>query len=215
MKARRLKTASLFRTKTFRQEKVYCLWSKGLLSLLFCSLFFACGKKNVNVVQSFGNTDTIPLLSTTNVSTLVSDSGVVRYRIEADKWLIYRVNNDIFWDFPEGLHVERFDRELNTDANIQSDRAVFFDTQKLWKFSGNVQATNLNDEKFETELIFWDQRNERIYSEEFIRITQQDKIITGIGFESNQTLTRYTIHNPQGIFPIEEEEEDTPQNAIE
>jgi len=181
-----------------------------LHSSFFILLFFSCENKNTNVVQSFENSDTIPLLSTTGVSTLVSDSGVVRYRITADKWLIYKVNQDIFWDFPEGLHVERFDRSLNPDANIQSDRAVFFDTQKLWKFSGNVQATNLNNEKFESDVIFWDQRNARIYSDELIHITQKDKIITGIGFESNQTLTRYTIRNPQGIFPVEEEEDNEP-----
>ncbi len=171
--------------------------------VLSCS---SCGKKNENILKGFQVTDTIPLLNTTHVSTLISDSGITRYHIEAERWLIYQSNNETFWDFPEGLHVERFDRSLNTDANIQSDRAVYFDSRKLWKFSGNVQATNLNDEKFESELIFWDQRDARIYSDEFIRITQQDKIITGIGFESNQTLTRYTIHNPQGIFPIEEED---------
>lgn len=175
-----------------------------ILHFTFYIFFTSCDKK-ANILKGFQITDSIPLLNTTNVNTLISDSGVPRYRIEADRWLIYQNKQDVFWDFPEGLHVERFDRALNTDAHIKSDRAVYYDTKKLWKFSGNVQATNLNDEKFETELIFWDQHTARIYSEEFIRITQKDKIITGIGFESNQTLTRYTIHNPQGIFPIKEQ----------
>jgi LPS export ABC transporter protein LptC len=176
-----------------------------ILHFTFYILFFSCSGKRENVVANFGTSDTIPLLNTSKVSTLISDSGVVRYRITADEWVIYKVKQDVFWDFSKGLHVERFDRQLNPDANIQSDRAFFFDTQKLWRFSGNVQATNLNGEKFESNLIFWNQREARIYSDAFIRITQQDKIITGIGFESNQSLTNYTIHNPQGIFPIRED----------
>ncbi|MDR1698358.1 MAG: hypothetical protein LBR75_00835, partial [Prevotellaceae bacterium] len=104
---------------------------KICLICVICVLTFpSCGKKNENILKGFQVTDTIPLLNTTNVSTLISDSGVTRYRIEADRWLIYQSNNETFWDFPEGLHVERFDRALNTDANIQSDRAVYFDSQK-------------------------------------------------------------------------------------
>ena len=44
-----------------------------------------------------------------------------------------------------------------------------------------------------------------VYSDLYIRIRQQRRIITGIGFTSNQEFTRYTIKQTQGIFPIKEE----------
>ena len=34
-------------------------------------------------------------------------------------------------------------------------------------------------------------------------IEQEDKIITGVGFESNQNMTRYTIRESRGIFPVD------------
>ncbi|MBP8781746.1 MAG: LPS export ABC transporter periplasmic protein LptC, partial [Paludibacteraceae bacterium] len=52
--------------------------------------------------------------------------------------------------------------------------------------------------------IYIDQKTEKIYTDRFIKITQQQRIITGIGFQSNHTLTQYTITKPQGIFPIEQ-----------
>ena len=50
-----------------------------------------------------------------------------------------------------------------------------------------------------------EQRTQRIYSDEFIRIEQPDRIITGHGFESNQQMTVYTIRKPEGIFYVDEE----------
>ena len=57
---------------------------------------------------------------------------------------------------------------------------------------------------FETSLLFWNQKEEKIYTDKYIRIQEEDKIITGIGFESNQDMTQYKIFNSQGIFPVSE-----------
>ena len=46
-----------------------------------------------------------------------------------------------------------------------------------------------------------------------MRIEQEDKIITGIGFESNQDMTQYKIFNSQGIFPGERCPADTTRTA--
>lgn len=69
---------------------------------------------------------------------------------------------------------------------------------------GNVVIRNLKGEKFNTELLYWDQNTEKVYSDRFIRIEQPDRIITGRGFDSNQQMTKYTIHKPEGIFYLED-----------
>ena len=50
---------------------------------------------------------------------------------------------------------------------------------------------------------------EKVYSDKFMRIEQEDKIIIGIGFESNQDMTQYKIFNSQGIFPVSDAPADT------
>ena len=57
-----------------------------------------------------------------------------------------------------------------------------------------------------SQLLFWNQKTRRVYSDLYIRIRQQKRIITGIGFTSNQEFTNYTIKQTQGIFPIKEEQ---------
>ena len=61
----------------------------------------------------------------------------------------------------------------------------------MWKLIGNVHIQNLKGEKFDTELLYWDQNKNRVYSDQRVRIEQPDQIIYAIGFESNEQLTKY------------------------
>ena len=117
---------------------------------------------------------------------------------------MYGKAEDPYWFFPSGIYVEKFDSLFNTDASIQADTAYYYDKRGLWELSGNVEIESLQGERFETSHLFWDQKKELIYSDRYIRIEQEDKVVTGIGFESNQNMTQYKIFNSQGIFPVED-----------
>lgn len=145
-----------------------------------------------------------PSLHAMDVQTLVSDSGVVRYRVNTKEWLVYDKKEEPYWDFPVGLRLERFDPNMKVDAEIQSKYAIYQTNLKLWDLRDSVVATNLEGEHFECNQLFWDEKAERIYSNGEIKIKKKDRIIFGKGFESNQTLTKYTIQKPEGIFPINE-----------
>ena len=80
---------------------------------------------------------------------------------------------------------------------------------------GNVQILSQRGDKFETPQLFWDEKKGKVYSNQFIRIEQEDKMITGYGFESNQELTEYEIKNTTGIFTIEDNASGNPTNATD
>ena len=69
---------------------------------------------------------------------------------------------------------------------------------------GNILIRSQRGDKFQTQLLFWDEKQERVYSDKFIQIEQEDKIISGYGFESNQNLTEYEIKNTTGVFTVED-----------
>ena len=75
----------------------------------------------------------------------------------------------------------------------------------MWKLMSNVDIQNLKGERFETDLLYWDQNKHTIYSDQFIRIEQPDRIITGHGFDSNEQMTIYTIRKPEGIFYVDDD----------
>ena len=175
------------------------LWVAVMLLLLT----LACSGEHKEVVEVTFDPETTYTMKTTGVISLISDSGVTRYRANAKEWLVYGKAQEPYWYFPKGIYVEKFDSLFHTEASIEADTAYYYDKQGLFQFVGQVEVKSLQGERFETEELFWNQKEDKVYSDCFIRIEQEDKIITGVGFESNQNMTRYTIRESRGVFPVD------------
>jgi len=173
--------------------------------VLVLSCLASCTKKTVKLTAgAVENRSTMPVLSAHDVNTLISDSGVTRYRIKASSWQIYDKANPPYWEFPEGIYLEKFNPDLSVDAYLEADYAYYDEQARLWRLDGNVHSLNQLGEKFETPQLYWNQNTERLYSDSVITITKATSIIKGIGFESNQQMTKYIIRRPTGVFPLKE-----------
>lgn len=150
------------------------------------------------------NRNLIPVLTTTDVNTLISDSGITRYRIESPLWLVYDKQEPPFQEFPKGIYLEQFDENLNVQASLKADYAYYNEQMQIWIIRGNVHALNHKGEQFDTPELNWNQQTHRVYSDSAIRITKETSIIEGVGFESNEQMTKYTILHPTGVFPIKD-----------
>lgn len=178
----------------------------ALAAMVMLLLFSSCSGRNKEMGEAITERDSLPVMDTKGVTTLISDSGVTRYRINTEEWLVFDRKKPPYWAFEKGIYLEKFDSLFQIEASIEADTAYFYNKEELWKLVGNVHIQNLEGEKFDTELLYWDQRKQKVYSDKFIRIEQPDRIITGRGFDSNQQMTVYTIHQPEGIFYVDEED---------
>lgn len=183
-----------------RLATVAILWA-GIL------LLFSCSGRKKQLGEAITERDSMPVMDTRGVTTLISDSGMIRYRIVTEEWKMFDRKNPSYWSFEKGVYLEKFDSLFHVEASIKADTAYFYDKEELWKLMGNVHVRNLNGEKFDTELLYWDQRKQRVYSDKYIRIEQPDfdRIIWGWGFRSNQQMTKYTILKIGGIFYFDEQ----------
>ena len=186
----------------------------ALRVMVMLLLFSSCGGKKKELGEAITERDSLPSMATLGVVTYISDSGVTRYRMEAEEWLMYDRKRPSYWAFEKGVYLEQFDSLFNVDASIKADTAYFYDKQKLWKLMGNVDIKNRKGERFNTELLYWNQATEKVYSDRFIRIEQPDRIITGYGFDSNQQMTIYQIRNMGGIFYVDEEEQKASTDSV-
>lgn len=167
-------------------------------------LFLSCTGSKKKLGEAITERDSMSVMSTLGVTTFVSDSGITRYKVETEEWLMFDKKKPSYWAFEKGVYLEKFDSIFRVEASIKADTAYFYDKDKLWKLIGNVEVENLKGERFDTELLYWDQNSGKVYSDQRIRIEQIDRIIIGQGFESNQQMTDYTIRNMEGIFYIDE-----------
>ena len=186
-----------------------------VITVVVLCLFYSCNRTQPKpTIDAVTDRSQMPVLDATTVNTVISDSGVTRYRIKAPRWQIYDKAEPPYWEFIDGIVLEKFDEELNVDASLESDYAIYHERDQIWELDGNVRSINLKGEVFETPQLFWNQQTERIYSDSAITIYRSNSILKGIGFESNQTMSQYTIRNPQGVFPIDEEDKENKEDSI-
>ena len=165
--------------------------------------FQSCSNDDKVVGPDIGVRDSLPTLQSIGVSTLISDSGIIRYKIIAEEWYIYDKKDPQYWSFEKGLFIERFNENYEVDAFISCDTAYFYNQKSLWELRGRVLVKNLKGETFKTSLLFWDQRAHRIYSTAFMEIDGENHKLSGYDFNSNEEMTDYVIHASKGQFPIE------------
>ena len=176
--------------------------------LLLAMFLFACSSRHEGVGQSEESAprESLPVLVSDSVTTLISDSGVTRYRIETPKWMVFDRATPNYQEFPEGIYLEQFDEDLSVQASLKADYAYYNEADQIWTLRGNVHALNRKGEQFDTQELNWNQHDHRVYSDSTIHITRERSIIEGVGFESNEEMSKYTILNPTGVFPFKEDE---------
>lgn len=185
-----------------KSQKISCL--SLVAAMLLAILLGSCSEDKKEIMGSFTDPNEVPTIFSKDVSTLISDSGITRYRIVAPEWYMYENAEVPRWYLPKGVKLENFDDDFNVIAYLEGDTAIFYKTKRLWELRGDVKMANVNDERFFTERIYWSQDAKKIYSDTVIHIEQGDRIIVGKGFESNQNMTSYKILKTTGIFPMED-----------
>lgn len=170
--------------------------------------FVSCQKNNKEFVDFTFDSELTPTMTTDSVTTLISDSGITRYKLVADKWLVFDKSKEPYWFFPQGFYLERFDLLFNIEATIIADTAWNYTNKRLWKLKGNVEIENMKGELFKSDELFWDEKARNVYSDKYIEIIKGTTELKGYGFMSNQEMTEYTIFRPHdGRIPFEENTE--------
>ena len=189
---------------TQRNTKLYFITKRIILMVLLVMAIVGCRRDVRLRADAIVDRKAMAVLESSDVNTIISDSGVVRYRIKTETWKVFDKADTPYWEFPDGVYLEKFNTDLKADATVEADYAYYNEPEQRWTLRGNVRALNLEGEQFETPLLFWDQKTESVYSDSSIIITRATSIIKGVGFRSNQEMTQYTILRPSGVFPIEE-----------
>lgn len=187
---------------------------------VFLSLLLSAGCKEDDKLDVTNSIDSskMPQLSTRNVATLISDSGYTKYKVVTPLWNVYGSDNrdEAYWDFPEGVYLRQLDHDLMVVSTVAADSAVYFPNRKLWELYGDVEIDQKDKAYFFSQRIFFDDRQKRIYSDTFIHIKTPTQVLEGIGFESNQNMTRYRVIKPTGMFPTKQlDGTDAEQQAAE
>jgi LPS export ABC transporter protein LptC len=174
------------------------------------ALLSSCEKKHEVIMDL--QIKNLPSLSARDVETMYSDSGKVTMIVRSPLIQQFTGKDDPHTLFPQGLTVLFYDKAVKPQASISSKYARYTEKDDLWELRDSVVAVNMQGDILETELLYWSEPKESVWSDRFVKITGKDKIIMGTGFESDPRLTRYRIKNMSATIYIQDEQKDTTRN---
>jgi lipopolysaccharide assembly outer membrane protein LptD (OstA) len=71
---------------------------------------------------------------------------------------------------------------------------------------GNVHVFYSNGTEIVADSLKWDQPNDRVNTEGFVKITKRDgSVLTGIGLTTDPRFTSYRLKNPVGEVQVSKE----------
>lgn len=178
----------------------------------------SCNKTKGNFPVVPIDAQTLPVSRTEDVVSLISDSGITRYRLKAKVWEVY-IHPEDYWYFPEKIYVEQFDSLLQVKGSIEADTAYYFLKKELWQLIGNVFVKNLEGTAFETSELFFDQKvpsgsREAIYTHKLAKITRAngDYQYGRNGFKSDAYLNNPQLYAVGGEMSVNELQSDSVQS---
>ncbi len=180
--------------------------------------FAACSETVSHTAPAIRDRDSASMMTSYGVNTLISDSGVIKYRIVTERWDVNTVKIPPRWTFEKGIFMEQFDEKFHIEGYIQADTAWYYDQQKLWELRGRVYIRNVNGLIFRSEELFWDGIKHEFYSHKFSRVVTPERTLEGTYFRSDEHMAHYTVTNSEGSFQaadMEGDQENSQQPAAD
>lgn len=174
-----------------------------MLIVFSALLLFSCNKK----IDKIPNAEILSLPSVTvrNFRSVYSDSGKIQLVLRSDLMEEYQKKDEPYMEFREGILVTYFEGNSDSIGFVASRYARYNEKTKLWELRDSVVVVNETNDKLETEQLFWDQEKDRIFTEKFVKITNEDQTVLGSGFESDSKLTTRVIKNVTATIYLKDE----------
>jgi LPS export ABC transporter protein LptC len=174
-----------------------------LPALLIGMLLLSACENDIKKVQEISAADVSkPVQSYADVDIIYSDSAKVKGRMFSPLLMQYQ-GKAPYNEMPKGVKVIFYDKDLNQIGTLTSKYAIQQADSNKIVFRRNVVATNAKGETFKSEELIWDQTAKMMHSTKAVQVTMANgDVMNGTGFQSDQSLSHWTVNQSTGIFSV-------------
>lgn len=177
---------------------------KVLIQIVFlfisCLLAASCQEAVEHTAGAIRDRDSVAVMTSLGVNTLISDSGIIKYRIVTERWEVNQNKKPSRWTFDKGLFLEQFDEKFHVQSYILCDTAYYYDQKRLWELRSRVRILTKDGLRFSSERLYWDEGKHELYSNTFSRLVTPERTLQGSYFRSDEHMTHYLVTNSRGSF---------------
>ena len=172
--------------------------------LFFTIILLQSCQPDLRVIEDITRVDESPVESTFNIEIIYSSEGIVRMIMTSPRMDRYETEKP-YLEMPEGLEVLFYDSLMNVTSSMTAKYAINYGENELVEARNDVVVINELNERLNTEHLVWDQKKEIIFSDKFVKITREEEVLYGDGFESDERFNQWVIKKPRGTFTIDTE----------
>jgi LPS export ABC transporter protein LptC len=180
---------------------------KSIVVLLGMTMLLSC-ENNIKEVQNLTNQEELPIQSGKNIEFIFTDSTRITYKAIASDFFEIKNKDENYFEFRKGGVIYSYDKNEKQVWKISCNFAINHVNDKLWELRNDVVAISDDNKTINSELMYWDQNKEIIYSDQYVRITTEDgQVLEGNSFTSDQDMNNIRLKNVTGEVYLEDKTE--------
>jgi len=186
--------------KTIQIEFIY----KSIVALIGATMLLSC-ENNIKEVESITTQETRPEVYGENVEFVFTDSTRIQYKTFAIEFVQIKTEEEEYNEFTKGGNVIYYNKDGSQAWTIKCNYAKNFVKDKLWELRNDVVAVSDDGKTINSELMYWDQNKQKIYSDQYVRITEKDgQMLEGNSFTADDRLDRISLRQVTGEVFLED-----------
>jgi LPS export ABC transporter protein LptC len=154
----------------------------------------ACSSEKVKPKVDYTIEDSnIPMQESWNSEIIFSEDGSIKAKLFSDHIRIY---NEPREKLLTTVIIDFYNSQGQPRSKLTSEKGRIDDiTQNMYAIENVVAINDSSGVRLETDELMWRKEDGKIVTDKFVRITTDDEIIEGYGFESDQSLQNYIIYD--------------------
>src|SRR4051812_7721584 len=167
--------------------------------LFILAVIIAACENDMEKVKLYSRGKEIPQESAKNIKILYSDSA--RVKVELTAPVLNRFENENpYIEMPKGIHTIFYNDRMEVKSKLDARYGIRYEKDQRMEAKKNVVVVNEKGDSLKTEHLVWDEKKEKLLSDDFVTIITKDETIYGNGLEANQDFSKYKIFNIKGTL---------------
>lgn len=178
------------------------------LFYIFAVSLLGCGKNDLEKVQALAEQD-LPMEEGRNVQVIYTDSARLKAKVHATV-LEKRKDGDKgpYLKMKEGVKARFYNDKGELSSRLRADKGKRYLDHHRTIVRENVVVVNRKNDTLSTEEMIWNEKENRIYSEKFVKVRTAEEIIYANGFESDPSFTEYEFYDIEGTISVDNPQEE-------
>ncbi len=176
---------------------------KLAIPLLLAVLFFmACGKEP-ELLHPLPEMEEEVQSESFGVKFIFSDSAQQAVVLKSKRVIEKKekgTNQTILY-FYDGLDIDFLDKKGTNRSRATAREGIYYREKQFAELKGDVTLTNAKGDRLETQLLYWDENKDSVYTRKPVRVISPTRSIHAAnGLTANTSFTAWTLFNISGAL---------------